>query len=144
MSYVKRSVVVWAGLTAAVLTAASPSTASAATVSVSVGPIPLPDVPIEICINDTCITTPELSEVSLTATASANGLALPTITPGVCPSGQIGVVLNVGSVLPSNVTIELGISGELPVGDPFDTSLGPITLPLSLVQSATISACVEP
>jgi hypothetical protein len=139
---VKGLILTCVGVASVLMLFANPGSAAAADFNISLGPIPLPDVPVEICVNSTCVESPELSSIELTATASTSGIALPVVVPASCPSGQVGVVLNVTNVLPSNVTISGELSGELSAGGEFSTPIGPITVP-GLGGSATISACAE-
>lgn len=133
-----------AALLAAGVIVGSPSDARAASVGVSLGPLPLPDLPIEVCIESTCITSPELSAAALDVTVATSGLVLPIIIAGLCPDGQVGATLSLSSLIPTQLTVEAVLSGELPNGDPFSESIGPVTLPTGLLDSATLSFCAEP
>lgn len=118
----------------------APSLASAASLALSLGPFSLPSVPVEVCIDDTCITTPQLSAATLETSIQVQGLALPLVLPGACPAGQIGAVLTVASLLPTTATIDVSVSGDLN-GEPFEQGLGPISTPLGPGSSTTISLC---
>lgn len=132
------------GLASAAAVLAVTGIAAAATVSLTIGPLPLPDIPVEVCINSTCIETPALESASLNVTAQAAGLVVPVIIPGPCPSGQIGSVLTVSSLTPGDVTIGATLSGTLPTGQAFSQAIGPVTLPLGPSNSATVSVCAGP
>jgi hypothetical protein len=109
-------------------------------VSGSAGPIPLPNVPVQICVNNTCQSTPPLSSVSLNATATPNATGgLPTITPGLCTSG-IGPTLTVktGS---TPATLAGTVSGTLPNGTAFSRTLDSLTIPAN--GTGTVSACTS-
>lgn len=115
---------------------AGPASAQTNTVSASVGPVPVPNVPVEVCVNDDCQTTPALSAVALRveATADAGGVA-PTITIGECPSGT-GVALVVQSAGDAVVSGE--VTGTLPDGSSFSQPIGPVAIGEG---TTTVSAC---
>lgn len=113
--------------------------ASAATVSLSVGPVLLASpAPVSACINSTCASTPSNVE-SFSLTVSVDDtLGVPVLTPGTCPAGEVGVVINVATG--GSVTISGALSGTAD-GMPFSEPLGPVTV---AGPSATVSACVSP
>jgi hypothetical protein len=94
-------------------------------------------------VDSSCVSTPALSEATLSVTVDASGLTLPVIVPGLCPAGQVGAVLTISSLLPSNLTISGEISGELVNGSPFTLPIGPVPINLGSGQTATVSACAS-
>jgi hypothetical protein len=110
-------------------------------VSATVGPIPLPNVPVEVCVDDSCQSTPALGSVSLKVTAKADLKVgtLPAITPGSCPPGESGVVLKVTTGT-TKVTVSGNVIGTLPTGAPVNIPVGPVTIgPVN--ESVTIGVC---
>jgi hypothetical protein len=58
------------------------ASAEPTTVSASAGPVPVSGVPVEVCVNDDCQTTPELSAVALDVEVTADATeAVPTNHP---------------------------------------------------------------
>lgn len=123
------------------LASSAPAFALSNTVSVTVGPAPLPNVPVSVCLNATCVTPPSYSVglLSVTATADLAIGALPTITPGICPAGQGGVVLVVTTGT-STTIVSATVSGTGLDGSPFSLPLGPVTVSPSS-KTVTVSAC---
>ena len=107
------------------------------TVSASAGPVAVPNVPVEVCVDDDCQTTPALNTVSLEleVTADAAG-ALPTVTPGECDTGT-GVVLLVQSGS-DDAVLSGEVSGTLPDGSSFSEAIGPVAVGPG---TTTVSAC---
>ncbi len=74
------------------------------TVKATVGPVSVPAVPVQVCVDDTCVTGPAATTVTLTASATAAvdvnpTVVPPSITPGTCSAGTGAVlVVNTGSV----------------------------------------------
>ncbi|MEX2552826.1 MAG: hypothetical protein WD627_07505 [Actinomycetota bacterium] len=111
------------------------------TVSAAIGPVALPNVPVEVCIDDSCQSTPALRSVSLKVTAKVDlGVGtLPAITPGSCPPGESGAVLKVTTGT-TKVTVAGNVTGTLPTGAPINIPVGPVTIgPVD--ESVTIGVC---
>ncbi len=125
------------------LAMAGPAAAQPQTVSGSVGPVPVPNVPVQVCVNGTCQQTPALSAVALNVSATADPTVgtPPTITPGPCPGGQLGGVLNVNGGS-SGATLSGTVSGTVPTGSSFSQPIPPLTVAPG--GTATISACASP
>ena len=122
------------------LVAASP--ASAATVSVGLGPIPVPSVPVSVCVNSTCVSTPAATSVALSAAVSVSGVTVPLIESGSCPAGSVGVAFTVNTLLAATVTISGSLSGTAVNGQPFSIPLGPVSQTLSTgTPGIAVSAC---
>lgn len=110
------------------------------TISASAGPVPLPNVPVEVCVDDDCVTTPDLKAVSLELTVplELNLGSLPLITSGTCPEGETGVVLKVTTGTTSVKASGL-VTGTLPTGDSIMIPVGPISISPS--GTVTVSVC---
>jgi hypothetical protein len=127
-----------AGLLCAIplaLGSSTPAFAATNTVSASAGPVSVPGVPLQVCVNTTCIeTTPAAATVSLDITATAaiadNQL---TATSSSCPEGQEGVAITVTATLDDTVTIDgeatvtltTGMTITVPISQSQDISAGP-------------------
>lgn len=120
---------------------AAPANAAPLTVSATVGPVAIPHVPVSVCVNSTCVTTPAATTVSLTASVKVNlaNLSLPTITPTLCSNGLgVAVVVHTGSlaggVVTASVTLTVnGVPTTIPLGIPSGPN-----------QTVTIGACASP
>ncbi len=108
------------------LAAPTPAFAASHSVSLTVGPVPVPQVPLSACIDTTCVSTPSLNSVTLTTTATVDGLALPILIPVPCPNGGQGVAISVSSLKPTTVTVSGSVSGTSSSG-PVNIPLGPVT-----------------
>lgn len=107
------------------------------TVSASAGPVTVPGVPVEVCVDDDCQTTPALNTVSLELEVTVDAAAaLPTVTPGECDAGT-GVVLLVQSGS-DDAVLSGEVSGTLPDGSSLSEAIEPVTLGQG---STTVSAC---
>ena len=126
---------------AAVLAAGAPARASN-TLTTTVGPLSIPSVPVSICLDSTCVSTPALTSVTIVQTVTVDGLVLPIVTPGLCPNGGAGVVLTVSSLTPASATITETVSGVGADGQPFSQTIGPRTVTLGLGGPGfTVNAC---
>ena len=107
------------------------------TVSASAGPVTVPGVPVEVCVDDDCQTTPALNTVSLDVEVTVDAAAaLPTITPGECDTGTgVALVVQSGS---EDAVVSGEVSGTLPDGSSFSEAIGPVTVGQG---STTVSAC---
>lgn len=122
------------------LVAASP--ASAATVSTTLGPIPVPSVPLSVCVNSTCVSTPAATSVTLSATVSASGATVPLIAPGSCPAGSTGAAFTVNTLTAATVGISGSLSGTGVDGQPFSIPIGPVSQTLGTgTPGIAVSAC---
>lgn len=128
-----------AGMGLATLMLPFAGTASALTVSGSVGPVPVPSVPVTLCVNANCVSTPAATTVQLNASVTlTTALGLPpTVTPALCPPGQFGpaLVITTGT---SSATIGASVT-VLVNGVPRTFTVGPITVDPS--KTVTINAC---
>ncbi len=129
-----RAVLTVASLALGALPLALPTPAFADThsVSLTLGPVPLPQVPISACVDTTCVSTPALTSATLTATASVTGGPLPLVllTPASCPTGSLGIGVQVSSLKPVTVTVGGSVSGT--------TTNGPVTIPLGPVTETIV------
>ena len=115
----------------------STASADSSTISASAGPVPVPSVPVEVCVDDDCQTTPALSAVALRVDVTADAEAgVPTITPGVCASGT-GVALDIQSGS-DDAVVSGEVSGTLPDGSPFSQPIDPVTIGQG---TTSVSAC---
>lgn len=113
------------------------------TISASVGPIALPDVPVSVCINDDCVNTPTLSNVSATVSVTAvTEVGKPTITTSSCPSGSVGAVFTI-TTGGTSATVTVVVSGSRPDGTPFSQTIGPVTVPGLSTATVTVCAAVS-
>lgn len=110
------------------------------TVSANVGPIDVPDVPVEVCLNTTCVSTPDLSNFSLQVTATVDvTVEAPTMSVRTCGSfAGASVTTSTGATA---ATVVATVSGTLPDGTPYEQSLGPVSAPPFSKTEA--SACVD-
>jgi len=122
-----------------VLSLAAASPASAATVSTSIGPIPVPSVPVSVCVNSSCVTTPAATSITLNATVTAHGPTLPLITPGSCPAGSTGAAFTIDA-LGAAITVGGSVSGTSTGGSSFSIPIGPYTVGAS-TPGVSVSAC---
>jgi hypothetical protein len=118
--------------------------ASADTVSLTAGPLPLPNVPLSVCVDGTCSSTPSLGNLTLSLSISASSLTgllvPPTIVPSLCPNGKVGVVLTVSGGIGTE-TLSGTLTGSMGALT-YTKTLGPLIVsPLS--HSATVSACAQ-
>ncbi|WP_225839632.1 hypothetical protein [Streptomyces sp. NK08204] len=127
------------------LISASPAFATPISTSLTVGPAVLPQVPVSACIDTTCVATPTLTSVQLTATATVDGSITPVVlTPEVCPNGGLGVAVRVTTTQTLSVTLSADVSGTTPSGSPVDISVGPKTETITAgTPGALISACTD-
>lgn len=109
-------------------------------VSVSVGPIDVPDVPVEVCVDGTCASTPDLSSFSLKVTATVDATVdKPTMAVSTCGAfAGASVTTSTGG---TGATVVVTVSGTLPDGTPYEQSTGPVSAPP--FSSTTASACVD-
>jgi hypothetical protein len=118
-----------------------PGPGSTNCVSVTIGPVPVPNVPVEVCINNSCTSTPVLTTLELKVTACAETtVGIPTVTTSHCPRSAVGggVTITTGG---TNATVTVTVSGKLPDGTPYSQTIGPTTvLPLSTVA---VTACAS-
>ncbi|NYI05345.1 hypothetical protein [Allostreptomyces psammosilenae] len=121
-----RDVAVITATTAPLLLAlASPAAAEPHTATLTVGPVNLPAVvPVEACIDDLCVSTPEATDVTLrvVATTLTEGQPL-ELTSVPCPSGH-GAAVTVSTSVTATVTIEALVTGNGPLG-PISVPVGP-------------------
>ncbi len=111
------------------------------TVSATVGPVPVPEVPVQICVDGTCVQGPAATTVTLTASATAGAdvnpiVVPPTINPGTCGAGTGAVlVVNTG-------TLGATIQGLVKLTVNGTTQTIPIAETLATPnRTVTISAC---
>ena len=126
----------------ALVASVSTAAASPITISAVAGPIALPSVPVVVCVTPGpgCVSTPSATSITVAGTLTVDvGSGLPTITPGLCPAGQIGAVLVV-----SSGTDSVTLSGSATVTP---TSLhAPLVVPIGPIMlvpgaTSTVSAC---
>ena len=137
----------WLGVAAAsgalAVVPAVTGVAATTTVSASAGPVTVPGVPLSVCVNGHCVSTPAAQTVSLsiTATATNNPVVVPPlVVPVACPPGQRGVGFAVSSISGGTVSV----SGAVIVsvnGTPTAIPVGPISGPAVPGQTTTITAC---
>ncbi|HEU5356214.1 MAG TPA: hypothetical protein VFU65_17205 [Actinocrinis sp.] len=126
----------------ATLSLAAAPPASAATISTSLGPIPVPSVPLSVCVNSTCVSTPAATSITLSATVSANGITVPVVEPGSCPAGSIGAAFTANTLTAATVTISGSLSGTGVNGQPFNIPIGPYSQTLGTgTPGIAVSAC---
>lgn len=120
----------------AMLTMGATASAEPTTVSASVGPVPVTNVPVQVCVDGDCQTTPALSAVTLRVDATADATDVPTITPATCPSGQgAALVVQSGS---DDAVVSGEVTGTTPDGSSFSLPIDPVTVGEG---TTTVSAC---
>lgn len=109
--------------------------------SLTVGPASVPQVPLEVCLDDDCLSTPPVNDVTLHTKVSGGATGLVLLTPSVCPSG-VGVAASLTAVLGTEVTVEATVRGTGP-GGPVEAGIGPESVTLQPGRTVTVSACVS-
>ncbi|MGW0879486.1 hypothetical protein [Streptomyces sp. NPDC002671] len=127
------------------LISASPAFAVPTSTSLTVGPVALPQVPVSACVDTTCVSTPTLASVTLTATATVDGSITPVVlTREDCPNGGLGAAVRVTTTQTVSVTLSAAVSGTTASGGPYSTSVGPKTETITAgAPGALISACTS-
>jgi hypothetical protein len=107
--------------------------------STTIGPIPLTPAPLKFCNGDTCVKTPALGSVSLTAAVVPDhlfGLA-PSVSPVPCGPGRSGLALMV-TTHTSDASVTALVQGSAN-GTLFNRSIGPVRVTAN--RGIVVSAC---
>ncbi|MEW6735695.1 MAG: hypothetical protein AB1489_30670 [Acidobacteriota bacterium] len=126
----------WAGKTVAGADDFPKSTS----VSATIGPITVPNaVPLQVCVDTTCVSTANLSSVTLTVSANASvTVDLPKLTTGLCSEG-IGASVSV-TTGETSTTVTATVSGTLPDGSSTTIVVGPVAAPPLKTINASVCA----
>jgi hypothetical protein len=94
------------------------------------------NVPVEVCVDGDCQTTPALSSVALEVDVTGDATDVPTITPATCDSGQgVALVVQSGS---DDAVVSGEVTGTTPDGSSFSLPIDPVTVEEG---TTTVSAC---
>jgi hypothetical protein len=126
-------------LTPMIFAVATPAFADSHTVTLSVGPVSLPGLPVSACIDGTCVSTPVLTSVGVSVTATTDTSVAPTLAAVSCPNGGLGVAVVVTTATSVSVTISALVTGTSPDG-PVSVPVGPETVTVS-TPGVIVSAC---
>lgn len=142
---IRRSAAAVAFGTAPLLLAlATPAAAAPHTATLTVGPVSLPSVlPVKGCVDDDCVTTPALTDVTLTVNATTDTSGDPVVLTSVpCPTGA-GAAITVTTTVTAKVTIAAQVTGNGPTG-PVNIPLGPKTQTITAgTPGLTVSSCTS-
>ncbi|WP_354637070.1 hypothetical protein [Kitasatospora camelliae] len=121
----------------------APAVAASRSVSLAVGPVPVPNVSVSACIDAECVSTPVLTSVRLSVTATVTNGPLPAVvlSTAACPNGGLGVAIRATSNQAVTVSLRGTVSGTTTSGS-VSIPLGPVTETiLPGTPGVLVSAC---
>jgi hypothetical protein len=103
---------------AVLLVGVAASSASAAlgtqkSLSLPVGPASVPQAPLEVCLDDDCLSTPPVNDVTLHTKVSGGATGVVLLTPSVCPSG-VGVAASLTGPAATALSLRAPASSTVP------------------------------